>query len=189
MNTSNISFTLASSTEDLQQIITLQAANLERHISNDEAVEQGFVTVVHDLPLLEEMNRTEQSIIAKDGERVVGYCLSMPTSFRDLIPVLVPMFEKIDHLSFKNSLLKDSRYLVMGQVCIDKAYRGRGVFDGMYAKMQAELSSKYDYLITEIASRNTRSRRAHQRVGFEDLLSYSADAEQWELVLWDWRKR
>ncbi len=83
--------------------------------------------------------------------------------------------------------MKSSSYLVMGQVYIDKAYRGRGVFDGIYAKMQAEFSSKYDYLITEIASRNTRSRRAHQRVGFEHLLSYSADREQWELVLWDWR--
>ncbi len=184
---SELVVTIASTEEDLEQILSLQRENLERHVSSDEAKKQGFVTVVHDMELLEKMNAEEPSIIAKYKGKVVGYCLSMPRTFRAMIPILVPMFEKIDLLSFEGDELKDCNYMTMGQVCVSKDCRGMGVFDRMYAKMQELQSKRYDYLVTEIANRNTRSMRAHQRVGFEPLLSYDAGGELWELVIWNWR--
>ncbi|MGB1242755.1 MAG: GNAT family N-acetyltransferase [Chitinophagales bacterium] len=178
---------IASTEEDLEQILSLQKENLERHVSSDEAKEQGFVTVVHDMELLGKMNAEEPSIIAKYKGKVVGYCLSMPKTFRMVIPVLVPMFEKIDLLSFEGDELKECNYMIMGQVCVSKDCRGMGVFDKMYAKMQELQSERYEYLVTEIANRNTRSTRAHQRVGFEPLLTYDSGGELWELVIWNWR--
>ncbi|MGB1243351.1 MAG: GNAT family N-acetyltransferase [Chitinophagales bacterium] len=184
---SELKTTIVETDEDIQQILLLQSENLERGITSEEAKNQGFVTVVHNKDLLREMNEVEPSIIAKYNEKVVGYCLSMPRIFKTKIEVLTPMFDQIDTLSFEGVALKGCNYLVMGQVCIGKNFRGMGIFDKMYQEMQKRLSSKYDYLITEIANRNTRSRRAHGRVGFENLLTYTDDTDKWELVIWDWR--
>ena len=74
----------------------------------------------------------------------------------------------------------------MGQVCIDKAYRGQGVFRGLYQKMKVELHKKYDLLITEVAANNPRSLRAHNAIGFKDLLIYQSGAIDWHLIYWNW---
>ncbi|MEZ4883788.1 MAG: GNAT family N-acetyltransferase [Chitinophagales bacterium] len=181
--------TVTSTEDELQQILLLQKENLEQQVGFTEAKEQGFVTVVHNMQLLREMNEVEPSVIAKYNEKVVGYCLSMPRIFKTKIEVLTPMFEKIDALSFEGRSLNDCNYLVMGQVCINKNYRGMGIFDQMYEFMQAKLSQKYDYLITEVASRNTRSMRAHTRVGFENLLTFADQTDHWELVIWNWGEK
>jgi RimJ/RimL family protein N-acetyltransferase len=75
----------------------------------------------------------------------------------------------------------------MGQVCVAEGYRGRGVFDGMYQKMKEVCRADYDFVITEIAERNTRSIRAHERVGFEILHTFSdaVAGEDWRVVVWD----
>jgi RimJ/RimL family protein N-acetyltransferase len=46
---------------------------------------------------------------------------------------------------------------------------------------------KYDFAITEIASSNPRSIRAHEKVGFENIHSYKGpDETEWIVVAWDW---
>jgi RimJ/RimL family protein N-acetyltransferase len=40
---------------------------------------------------------------------------------------------------------------------------------------------------TEVATRNTRSMRAHERVGFTVLERYRDATDEWALLRWDWR--
>ncbi|MEO6037302.1 MAG: GNAT family N-acetyltransferase, partial [Saprospiraceae bacterium] len=65
-----------------------------------------------------------------------------------------------------------------------EGYRGQGIFDGLYRKMQVVCASDYDFTVTEIAARNTRSLRAHERVGFETLHVYDdpLTGETWHVV-------
>ena len=172
---------------DLEGIIALQKANLSANISKQEAKNQGFVTVVHDTKLLEKMGERFPHTIAKCGEQVVAYALSMTQDFRDEIPVLVPMFEKIDSLKWGNIFLRDSRYVVMGQVCVSKAYRGKGIFKGLYHQMRQTMQPSFEAVVTEIAKRNTRSFRAHEKVGFQLLHEYPSASEIWQIVAWDWK--
>ena len=74
----------------------------------------------------------------------------------------------------------------MGQVCIAAAYRGQGVFDMLYKKHKEIFSGKYDVVITDIATRNTRSLRAHARVGFKTIATYTDELDEWAVVVWDW---
>lgn len=182
-----IEYTTSTSTQELMQILALQSENLPKNISEEEAKEQGFVTVHHNLDMLTKMNEKFPHIIAKDQDKVIGYTLVMLPEFGNEIKILKPLFKKINELSFKNSTLKDSSYFVMGQVCINKSYRSRGVFAGLYKKMQEEMSPHFQYLVTEIATRNTRSRRAHKKVGFETVHIYTSHQEEWAIVAWDWR--
>ena len=181
-----INFTVSQSQEDLIQILELQQINREQTISKKDAIEQGFVTVAHDFDTLKAMNASYPHIIAKSGGQVIAYALVMLREFEKKIPVLVPMFETINATSYQGELLGDASYFTMGQVCVDKAFRGQGVFSGLYQKMKEEMSPHFAYLITEVATRNTRSMRAHEKVGFQVIKEYVADGEQWAIILWDW---
>lgn len=182
-----IRFTTTNSTKEVQQILDLQSINLPKNISTTEAKEQGFVTVHHDLEILSAMNAKFPHVIAKDGDQVIGYTLVMLPEFGNKIPVLVPLFDKINQLSYNGDALQEAPYFVMGQVCVDKQYRGQGVFAGLYQQMKTEMSPHFKYIITEIATRNTRSMRAHEKVGFKTIHIFSTPEEEWAIVAWDWQ--
>ncbi|RMZ51868.1 GNAT family N-acetyltransferase [Flavobacteriaceae bacterium PRS1] len=169
------------SNEELDQIIELQKINIRTSISEDESKSEGFVTVHHDFEILKAMNGKCAHIIAKSGSKVIGYALCMLKEFKENIEVLKPMFQQID-----KCLNKNKTYLVMGQICVDKAFRKRGVFRGMYDFMKQEMSSKYDMIITEVDEKNTRSLNAHYTVGFKLLYSYNSSQQDWALLVWDW---
>jgi ribosomal protein S18 acetylase RimI-like enzyme len=75
----------------------------------------------------------------------------------------------------------------MGQICVDKDYRGQGLFDMLYRHDRELYSNSYDFMVTEISVSNSRSLRAHQRVGFQTINVYRDEIDEWEVVLWDWR--
>lgn len=182
----NIQFTTVSTPEEVRQILDLQAQNHVSSVNPETARAQGFVTVKHEPEVLLRMNQAAPSIIAKDGPNLAGYALVMPRSFAPQVPILQPMFDLLDTLSWKGqSLRAHSRWFVMGQICVAEAYRGMGIFDGMYRKMQEVCRSDYDFVVTEIAERNTRSIRAHERVGFETMHVYEDDlaGELWRVVV------
>jgi hypothetical protein len=168
------------SERELRQILELQQRNLARNLPPDEVAAQGFVTVEHTVELLQRMHALAPSIVARDGAALAGYALVMPPECRAFIPVLVPMFERLDALGDQGS------YYIMGQICVDKPWRGRGVFDQLYAAHRQHLRGRYDCSITEVALRNGRSLRAHLRVGFKVIERYRDATDDWAVVRWDW---
>lgn len=185
----------ARALDDLRGILALQQQNLARNISAAEAVAQGFVTVAHTLESLEAMHALAPSIVARavgqpgtssTGGDVVGYALAMPVEARALVPILEPMFQKLSALSWRGRPLSSVRYYVMGQVCVAKAFRGQGVFDALYRGHERAYCERFELIVTEIATRNTRSLRAHERVGFEPLSSYRDETDEWLIVGWGW---
>jgi predicted GNAT superfamily acetyltransferase len=183
-----IIYTTAQTDNDLQQIIGLQQKNLVQNLQQQEIQEQGFVTVVHRFDDLKKMNDIEQSIIAKDNNEVIAYLIAMTVAAKNDIPVLIPMFELFERLQYNNKPISQWRYMVVGQVCVAKEYRGRGVFDAAYNEYKNQFQQQYDFAITEIAVSNQRSLKGHQRVGFTEIHRYTApDGEVWSIVLWDWR--
>ncbi len=134
------------------------------------------------------MNAIEKHVIARNGERVVAYLLAMTKESRNLVPVLAPMFAMFDETRYSDKPVSEMNYIVVGQVCVDKQYRGKGVLDRCYEEYRKRFHSKYDCAVTEIAATNPRSLKAHRRIGFDEIRRYSApDGVEWSIVLWDWR--
>ena len=178
----------AETVDHLQQIIALQKENLPQHLTPAEAREQGFVTVCHALELLSEMNEPYRHSAAWQGDVLAGYALVMEPRFRDRIPILFPMFELLDGIPWQGRPLGEWRYFVMGQVCVARPYRGQGVFEGLYQDLKARLHPHFDLVATEISTRNTRSIRAHEKIGFEPIHRYiDPDGEDWLVVGWGLR--
>ena len=166
---------------ELEQILELQRANLARNLTPQEIAAQGFVTVEHSLEVLKRMHAIAPSIIATDGEALAGYALVMPAGCRAFIPILEPMFQRVEALG-----LFRERFYVMGQICVAEGWRGRGIFDLLYRAHRQYLRSSYDCTVTEVATRNTRSMRAHARVGFAVIDRYRDATDEWALIRWDW---
>src|SRR5580658_7086685 len=122
-----IIYTKAYTEGDLKGILNLQKANLAKNLAPEEIGREGFVTVDHSYQQLKILNDVEKHVIAKNGDAVIGYLLAMTKQASDKIPILVPMFHEFDHIHFQGRLIQSCNYLVVGQVCIDKAFRGQGV--------------------------------------------------------------
>jgi len=172
-----IHYCRATSKQELKQILQLQSANLRSVISSRESQREGFVSVVHTLDLLERMNRVAAHIVAKTGDNVVGYALCMHPSFSDEIAMLKPMFHKVN-----TQLGPNHKFMIMGQICIAKQYRGKGIFRGLYKAMSEALFPAYDSIVTEVDADNQRSLQAHHAVGFSDIEVYRSGDRIWHLI-------
>lgn len=165
---------------ELQKILELQQQNLPKNLTEKELLKDGFLTVEHDFELLKKMNATQPHTIAKNGTAVIGYALSMHPKFAEEIEVLKPMFREIQKV-----VSKDATIMIMGQICIAKAYRGQGIFRGLYQSMQKFIPPRYSKIITEVDVKNIRSMNAHKAIGFKELKRYFSDGKGWSLIMLD----
>ena len=168
----------AKTDEELKQILELQKINLPKAITKEERIKEGFVTVSHNLDLLLRMNNACPHTLAKAGRKVVGYALSMHPDFGDEIEVLQPMFAEINKV-----IPRDTKYIVMGQVCIAKAYRGQGIFRKLYEYMFRIIQPAFNCIITEVDAANIRSLNAHYAIGFKDIKVYNSGGQDWHLIV------
>ncbi len=187
-----VEYDLVRNADDVAQILRLQRLNHRSAVDAATVQSQGYTTVRHQAETLAAMNRLYASVVARSGGQVVGYCLMMAQAFREQIPELVPMFRMLDGLQWREQpLAGNSRWFVMGQVCVAEGWRGQGLFDGMNQRLRDEYADEFDFTVTEVSQANPRSLRAHRRVGYQTMHRYAdpqAD-EQWEVVAWDWRER
>lgn len=184
-----LKYQLSRDKRDLRQVLDLQAQNLDGRLSVEETRSEGFVTVQHTLESLKNICGSHGHMLAFEQGQLVAYALVMLKAYAHCIPVLEPMFSQINRLTYRGESLLDQPYLVMGQVCIDKAYRGSGVFKELYHQMAQHLSPYFRYIITEVATRNPRSIRAHQKVGFQTIHQFKDATDDWQIILWDWQNK
>ena len=124
------------------------------------------------------MNDAHGHIIAIENDIVIGYVLCMHPKFAHSIAILKPMFIEIS-----KTMKTNTEYMVMGQICIAKPYRRKGVFKGLYSKMKRTLPKGFDCIITEVDVNNKRSLYAHEAVGFRELKRYKTDTKEWSLIV------
>lgn len=167
------------------QILDLQALNLRQNLSSTEAKEQGFVYVHHKKEALQAVCDTEPAVVALTDHELAGYAICMDKKFKDQVPELQRLLTLIDSLLPQWVHLEEPSYLICGQVCVNKNFRGLGLMSRLYDKMK-ELNGKYQFCVTEISSQNTRSLHAHAKVGFKIIHTYIKQDEEWNIVLWDW---
>ncbi len=174
-----IHFKRSTSVVELEKILELQECNLTAQVKTEDLETEGFLTVHHTLDQLVKMQKKCPHIIAISDDRLAGYALCMHPVFADQIEVLRPMFRKLKKLNPENRT-----FIVMGQICVNKSFRKKGVFRGLYDYMRSVLKDDYDMIITEVDHQNTRSLNAHYAIGFTDLLVYKSGGRIWHLVRW-----
>lgn len=168
-------FTLDFNLQDfhLQQILELQKINLRSTLSDAEIKEQGFVTLQYNFEQLKNMHQVTPHLAALSAGKVVGYALAMPRHYGHIFPELETMFKTIDAEMLNQIPEMGKDYLVMGQICIAKEFRGMGLFQQLYDVYLKHYKPLFNMIVTEIATMNKRSIRAHKNVGFIDVATHT----------------
>ena len=186
MNITKVEISRVSSPSEIIGIRDLQALNLKQYITSDEAFDQGFVTAAYTIEYLQEMNAASPAIIAKDGDKVVGYALVATKDIRNGHDLLKGLFDAIDKCEHNGKLLRDVSYVVVGQLCVAKEYRGQDLVHKIYGHFRDCLSKEFTYLVTDVAQANARSLKAHRKRGFQVINELMYDGFGLDIVLWDW---
>ena len=183
-----VTIELVSTAEQLKGIQELQQQNLRKNLTENEAAEQGFLMAEYSIEFLQSMHDAAPSVIALFEGKVVGYSLVALKTIREEHALLADLFNTIDQLNFQSKELSESNYVVVGQLCVGKGFRGIGLVDRMYQYYKECYASEYEYLITDVAKANQRSLKAHRKTGFQVIDELSFEGVGWDIVLWDWNK-
>ena len=183
-----IKISQVTSVNEIVAIKILQEENLKKNISEDEAACEGFVSAEYTLDFLKHINKIIPSIIAMNGSELVGYSLIITRESGDVHDLLNDLIQSIDTVSYKGSLLSNRRYVLGGQLCIKKGYRGRGLPQRLYAALKEATHKEFDMCVTDVAQSNPRSLKAHLRAGFQVVDAKTYGGLHWDIVLLDYNQ-
>jgi RimJ/RimL family protein N-acetyltransferase len=178
--------TVVSTKDELEQIHQLNQLNLKQNLSGKEKEKEGFVSWLYSMDLLQNMHKLAPSIIVKDNDKIIGYALVTLKEAGEFHPDLQTMINNLQPLQYNGKPLFAYSFYCMGQICIDKNYRGKGVFKSLYQHHKKIYQTQFDLLITEISIDNPRSQKAHEKVGFKTVYTYRDNMDEWNVVVWDW---
>ncbi|MEL6668861.1 MAG: GNAT family N-acetyltransferase [Bacteroidota bacterium] len=177
---------LSKDQADMRQIQALQARNHRQVVDDKQKADQGFVSIIHEPEVLWQMHLRSPHVVAEEKGQIVGYALSMNKEFGTSIHELQSTLDIIDKSIYKEELLRDTPYLIMGQVCVAHTARGQKLVDRMYEFMKQTYRDQYRFFVTVISLHNPRSIRVHERCGFEELFRESDEQDEWVTVIMDW---
>jgi L-amino acid N-acyltransferase YncA len=183
-----VTIKLVETEEELQGIRDLQEANLSSKLSAEEASAEGFVTASYTVDFLRTMHRSHPSVIAKDGDKVVGYALVATQDVRKEHDLLAGLFDEIDAIEYEGKPIRQRNYVVVGQLCVGKGYRGMGLAKRMYDFYREALQEKFDSCLTDVVQSNKRSLRAHEKTGFIVVGTLEYGGVGWDVVMWKWEE-
>ena len=106
--------------QELNDLKRLQNANLRKLIGEEEAMKEGFVTSEYSIELLKKMHEEHPSIIAKEDDEVVGYIIVTNKAVLGEHEEIDHLFDTVDQIEYDGQLLKNSPYILVGQICVGK---------------------------------------------------------------------
>jgi ribosomal protein S18 acetylase RimI-like enzyme len=178
---------LATTDREIQEIKDLQKVNLKDNVTAENRLSDGFLTAEYEFDFLKAMNDLTPAIIAKQNCRVVGYALATDRSLLAQHPLLKDLGTQINKIPFGGQFIGDFDYLVVGQLCVAKEVRGRGLAQDLYAQFKATYESRYPFAITDVDRENLASLKTHLKVGFQVISMLQYESSNWHVIIWDWR--
>jgi len=145
---------------DHDGILYLQSRCLLVNLSSDDRKE-GFLSAEFPLAQIAAMASDLGVVVARDGGRVVGYMCASRMDFMDRPPILDAMLQCLEGKALEGKVLSEAPTFVYGPVCIDRAWRGRGLLRRMFSALKGVLGGRFEFGVAFVAADNPRSLRAH----------------------------
>jgi len=177
----NVSFRQAQP-DDYAAIVRLNAANFIANLSEEER-RDGFLSAVFTLEQTAAMAEDLGTTVAIVDGRVAGFLCAFRNEFDHGSPVVAKMIESYRRLHFDGKLLDAYKSYAYGPVCIDRAYRRKGLLRGLYQQQKRELAGRFEVGVALIARANQHSLDAHVRgLGMTDVGSFEVNGNLFATV-------
>lgn len=159
--------------QDFESMVKLQNENLATRLPEDEK-QQGFLSGSFSQEQFSELNNDLAVIVcvdesSKPESSVVGFLCASSVAFNQPYKLPATMTARFSNVTYKDRLLSDYSAVVAGPVCVDRNYRGQGVFESMYDCLLQNVPKEYDLISVLVSTNNPRSIRAHEKVGLETI--------------------
>jgi predicted GNAT superfamily acetyltransferase len=145
---------------DYPAIVRLNAANFIANLSQDERAD-GFLSALFTLAQTAAMAEDLGTTVAVVDGVLAGFLCAFRNDFDHGSPVVAKMIESYDRFHFDGKLLSSYNTYAYGPVCIDRAFRRKGLLRGLYEAQKRELAGRFEVGVALIARNNSHSLQAH----------------------------
>lgn len=145
---------------DYSAIVRLNSANYVANLTADER-QDGFLSAVFTMAQTAAMAEDLGTTVAIVDGVLAGFLCAFRNDFDHGSPVVAKMIESYDRMWFEGKLLSQYNTYAYGPVCIDRAYRRKGLLRGLYEAQKQELAGKFEVGVALIARTNPHSMQAH----------------------------
>ena len=158
--TNLIAFKVAE-TQDIDAVLKLHARYQVDSISEDDK-KDGFITTAFTHAQMQRLIEEEQGLfLALKDEQIIGYAMAASWEFWSIWPMFAHMIKDLPNVSYSGIQLSTDNSYQYGPVCVDKTYRGQGIFEQLFEYSLQKMSTRYPVLVTFINKINPRSYAAH----------------------------
>jgi len=145
---------------DYPAIVGLNSANFIGNLTANERAD-GFLSAVFTVKQIAAMAEDLGITVAAVDGQVAGFLCAFRNDFDHGSPVVAKMIESYDRVRFEGKLLSNYNTYAYGPVCIDGAYRRKGLLRGLYDAQKLELANRFEVGVALIARDNPHSMQAH----------------------------
>jgi predicted GNAT superfamily acetyltransferase len=141
-------------------LLRLQSENFIGNLSPEERKE-GFLSDEFISRQVAELAEDLGTTVASVGGAVVAFLCAYRREFDHGSPVITKMLESYERVEFEGKALSSYNSYIYGPVCIDRAYRRRGVLRGLYEAQKRELAGRFEVGVAFVSRSNPHSLKAH----------------------------
>lgn len=168
---------------DYPAILQLQGENVPEAL-DERQKRQGFIVSRMNEAQLAAINRGIGIVVAEQEGRLAGFVCLMPADVQPRPPVVDAMLATLATQSFAGRALSEQRVFLYGPVCLDAAWRGKGVLKRLYEAVKAHTRHDYDVGALFIDDNNPHSLAAHvQGLGMTALTPFHCGQKGYQLVV------
>jgi predicted GNAT superfamily acetyltransferase len=148
-----------ASGKDLDGILELQAANQPEH--------GGTLSANLSRSRIEDMMRAMPLLVARRGDRIVGFLMASTRTLNADIPIINAML---------TAYPGTADAYVYGPICVGADERGKGLAQAMFAELRRLAPGREGILF--IRRDNSASLRAHAKMGMREVASFVFDGNE-----------
>ena len=170
----------AQSEEDFRQIVELQNKNLPRALSAVE-IKDGFLSGEFTIEQFQAMNSDLCVMTCFDDDYFCGFLVASSINFNKQFPLPNAMIDCFSKVSYKGKLLTEYKPFISGPGCIDKNYRGKGIFTNLVQTVLnflAQQPSPPDLRVALVSTENPRSINAQKKIGMDEVGQFEFNNKQ-----------
>ncbi|NVK25446.1 MAG: GNAT family acetyltransferase [Gammaproteobacteria bacterium] len=166
--------------DDIPQILQLHYRYQVDSISEEDKAD-GFITTAFTEAQLTELIEQEQGLfIGEQDQQIVAYAMAASWQFWSRWPMFAHMIKDLESNTYQGFTLTVDNSYQYGPVCVDKSFRGQGVFEGVFEFALKSMAKRYPVLVTFINKINPRSFAAHtQKVRLDVIKEFEFNDNQY----------
>jgi hypothetical protein len=146
--------------QDYPAILRLQSENFIGNLAEEERKE-GFLSAEFSREQVARLAEDLGTTIAAVDAKVVAFLCAFRNEFNHGSPVIAKMLDTYDLVKFDGKPLNSYNSYIYGPVCIDRAYRRRGLLRGLCEAQKQDLAGQFDVGVAFVSRSNPHSLNAH----------------------------